>query len=342
MYKRILVPLDGSIRAESALPVAARIARASGGSIMLVQVVTFPALYGTSLAAAYTPDLIEAEINGAEEYLKTLVQSETLAGIKTETSALFGAVAQTILSVATSYHIDLIVMTSGGKTGMKRRVLGSVAQKLVRHSPMPVLVLHEAGTMLPGPRPDSGPLRALVTLDGSALAKTALEPAAQMVAALAAPGHGALHLLRVVRPPQLDEKKLSLEQVASLKSAALHKAITYMHAIVTHLREGPLGALNLAITWSVALDDDIASAIIHMAETGEDAGGEGVPGRCDLVAMATHGRTGFQHLVLGSVTEHVLGATRLPLLVVRPPETEFHRAGNGAAAFAAVGRVELG
>ena len=342
MYKRILVPLDGSTRAESALPVASRIARASGGSVMLVQVATIPVLYGTSLAAAYTPDLIEAEINGAEDYLKSLAQSETLAGIKTETSALFGAVAQIILSVATSYNIDLIVMTSRGKTGMKRWVLGSVAQKLTRHSPMPVLVLREAGTMLPGPRPDSGPLRALVTLDGSALAKTALEPAAQMVAALAAPGHGALHLLRVVRPPQLDEKKLSPEKVASLKSAALHKAITYMHAIVTHLREGPLGALNLAITWSVVPDDDTAGTIMHVAEGGEDAEGAGVPGRCDLIAMATHGRSGFQHWVLGSVTERVLGATRLPLLIVRPPETEFHRAGNGSGAFAAMERVEIG
>ncbi|HVB72996.1 MAG TPA: universal stress protein [Ktedonobacteraceae bacterium] len=339
MFKNILVPLDGSARAESALPIAARIARASGGSVMLVHVVTIPVMYGTSMSASYTADLVEAEINYMGEYLKALAHSDVLAGIKTETSALFGAEAQTLLSVATSYTVDLIVMTSQGKTGMKRWALGSVAQKVARHSSMPVLVLHEAGAMLLGPRPDGGPVRALVTLDGSALAKAALEPAAQAVAALAAPGHGALHLLRVVKPPQLDEKKIDPDRLAVLKSEALHKARTYMHSIVTHLREGPMGALHLAVTWSVVLDDDIAGTIIHVAENGEDTEGAGVPGRCDLIAMATHGRTGFQHWVLGSITERVLGATRLPILIVRPAETEFHRAGNGSVTFAEVETV---
>jgi|SRR5947207_12975445 len=113
---------------------------------MLVRVATIPALYGTSLAAAYTPDLIEAEINGAEDYLKTLVQSETLAGIKTETSALFGAVAQTILSVATSYNIDLIVMTSEGKTGMKRWVLGSITERVLDATRLPLLIVRPPET----------------------------------------------------------------------------------------------------------------------------------------------------------------------------------------------------
>src|SRR5205085_9686008 len=97
-----------------------------------------------------------------EEYLKALTRSDVLAGIKTETCALFGSAAQSILAVATSYRMDLIVMTSAGETGMKRWVLGSVAQKLARHSPIPVLVLHEKGARLSGPRPDTGPLRAPV------------------------------------------------------------------------------------------------------------------------------------------------------------------------------------
>lgn len=340
MYKRILVPLDGSARAESALPVAARIARASGGSVILAQVVSMPVLYETSMAATYTPDLIETEINETEDYLKSLAYSDTLAGIKTETCALFGAAAQTILSMASSYNIDLIVMTSQGKTGLKRWLLGSVAQKLACHSPVPVLVLHEGGTMLSDQLPDAGAVRALVTLDGSALAKTALEPAAQLVAALAAPGHGLLHLLRVVKSPQLDEKKLDPERLAAMKAAALHKARSYMHTTVTHLRQGSLGALNLAVTWSVVLDNDAAGAIIHTAESGEDAEGAGVSERCQLIAMATHGRTGFERWVLGSVTECVLGATRLPILIVRPAETEFNRGNNGDAAFAAVEMVE--
>jgi nucleotide-binding universal stress UspA family protein len=196
--------------------------------------------------------------------------------------------------------------------------------------------------MLSGPHPDGGPLRALITLDGSAEAKAALESAAQLVAALAAPGQGAVHLLRVVKPPQFDEKKISPEHLAAMKSEALHKAKTYMDSVATHLREGSLGSLHLALTWSVVLDDDIAGAIIQVAENGEDAEGAGIPGRCDLVAMATHGRTGFQHWVMGSVTERVLGATRLPLLIVRPAETAYHLVGDGSAAFASTGMVGSG
>ena len=66
-----------------------------------------------------------------------------------------------------------------------------------------------------------------------------------------------------------------------------------------------------------------------MAEDGEDAEGAGVFGRCDLIAIATHGRSGFQHWILGSITERVLGATKLPILIVRPEATAFKHASNG-------------
>jgi nucleotide-binding universal stress UspA family protein len=342
MLKNILVPLDGSPRAESALPVAARLARASGGSVMLLRVVTIPLrFYESSTPEAYAPELLDAAIDEVEQYLKALANSEILAGIKTSALALYGEAAQSILSVATSYSMDLIVLTSQGKTGVKRWVLGSVAQKLARHSPIPVLVLHEGGSFPTGPRPESGPVCALVPLDGSALARAALEPAAQVVAALAAPERGVLHLLRVVKPPEIDEQHLSPEEIAHAKLAALHKARVYLQAIVTHLREGPVGKLPLTITWSVALDNDPAGAIIHVAETGEDAEGAGPASRCDLVALATHGRTGFQHWVLGSVTERVLSATRLPILVVRPAPTEFHQVKSGQSAFASIEQAEL-
>ncbi len=331
MFKRILVPVDGSTRAERALPVAARLARAAGGSVILVQVAALPGTYSTYLASSAYAEAIDTELKNAEDYLNGLANSELLAGIETETKALFGAAAPTILSVAYSYSADLIVMSSQGKTGLKRWVLGSVAQKIARHSPLPVFVLHEGGPLPARPQPDTHhPLHALVTLDGSALAKAALEPAAKLIAALSAPAQGALHLLRVVKPPALDVKGMEDDQeyIERLKANALHKAKTYLSSVAGSLREGPLADLRLSITWSVAIDDDVAHAIIRMAENGEDAEGAGVFGRCDLIAMATHGRGGFQHWVLGSVTERVLGATKLPLLVVRPEETEFQRAFN--------------
>lgn len=326
MFRRILVPLDGSDRAAQAIPVAARIARASGGSLLLARAVTMPLSYGAFSEYTSMAEIVDVEIRLAGDDLKTMAQSPALADINVQTSALYGAAAPTLLSMATQFEADLIVMTSQGKTGLKRWLLGSVAQQMVRHSPIPVLVLREGGALPVGTRPDSSPLRALVTLDGSVLARAALEPAAQLIAALSAPAPAALHLLRVVKPPTLNEKEGSIEDITHLREQALHKAKLYLQALVEHLHDGPIGKLNLGLTWSVALSDNVTEAIVQLAERGEDAAGAGVYGRCDLIAMATHGRQGFQHWALGSVAEHVLGATRLPLLIVRPTETEFQKA----------------
>ena len=325
MFKRILVPLDGSARAETAIPVAARLARASGGTILLAQAASIPVMYESYGGASVIAEILDTEVQDAEDYLQGMKASEVLAGIQVEDSVLVGAPAQTLLSMASMFKADLIVMTSQGKTGVKRWLLGSVAQKIARHSPIPVLVLRESGAMPAGTRGESSSVRALVTLDGSVLAKTALEPAAQLVTALSSPYAGALHLLRVVKPLAFDEKKVNAEYIRQAQEQALHKARTYMRSIVEHLRTGPIGKLNLTITWSVMPGEDAAEAIVEAAEIGEDAGRGTTPGRPDVIAMATHGRTGLQHWVLGSTTERVLSETRLPLLVVRPEETAFQK-----------------
>lgn len=83
------------------------------------------------------------------------------------------------------------------------------------------------------------------------------------------------------------------------------------------MREGEAARLDLTVTSSVVVHLDVADTLIRMAEHGEFvediAGFEG----CDVIAMTTHGRSGPQRWVMGSITERVLGATRLPLLIVR-------------------------
>lgn len=83
------------------------------------------------------------------------------------------------------------------------------------------------------------------------------------------------------------------------------------------LVSNPVANLKLPITWSLTFDNDAASGIISVAENGEDAG---VPGGYDMIAMATHGRGALQRWLMGSVTERVLHATKLPLLIVQPPQ----------------------
>ena len=156
-----------------------------------------------------------------------------------------------------------------------------------------------------------------MALDGSSHAKTAIEPAANLIAALAAPAQGALHLTRVVKPVASDDEEKDPEG----REHFMHKAKRYLSSTVEHLREGlvapAVADLKVPVTWSVAVDTDVASALIRVAENGEDAEGAGVFGGCDLIAMATHGSGGIQRWAMGSITERVLGATKLPLLIVR-------------------------
>jgi nucleotide-binding universal stress UspA family protein len=110
MFKRILVPLDGSPRAEQALPVAARLARASQGSLVLLQVVTPPVDYWGALAEAPTlqQQMVEDSIADAESYLAALAQSEELAGTKIKTEFMYGAAAQNILNATHTQRTDLL------------------------------------------------------------------------------------------------------------------------------------------------------------------------------------------------------------------------------------------
>ncbi len=325
MFQRILVPLDGSVRAECAISVAAHMARASSGSVILVQVVNLSLDMWPTPALAPQPAtrqaIADAESAEAERYLAGLTASAELQGIPTETAVQFGPTASTILSAAYLSNADVIVMCSHGYTGMTRWALGSIAEKVARHTSIPVLILRDGGPIPVGLRPaNSGPFRVLVPLDGSIRAKAALTPAAYLAAALAGSAGGALHLVRVVKPASEVGEVESSEE----REHTLHKAKSYLDSTTQHLREGlvapAVAAHKLTVTWSVVMDIDVAAAIVRIAENGEDAAGTGTFSGCDVIAMAPHGRSGLQRWAMGSVTECVLNATRLPLLIVRPPD----------------------
>lgn len=270
---KILVPLDGSLRAERAIPVAARIAHGCSGSVVLLRVVSLPVeylpdMYG-SCAMVVVPDLQDAELEQAKHYLAGVAQSEHLVGIRTDTEAISGTAAQTILDVAHRQHVDLIVICSHGYTGYKRWMLGSVAQKVARHSPAPVLVLRDRGSLPLSSFPDpTRPLRALmgmVALDGSELAETALVPAAHLVAALAAPARGIVQLTQVVPfpPSEHDEDTRGCIDLCA-KEQALYEAESYLSAVADRLRTGTVTDLHVGVVCSVAEGKDVAEALIRI------------------------------------------------------------------------------
>ena len=162
------------------------------------------------------------------------------------------------------------------------------------------------------------PVSALVPLDGSSLAEAALVPAANLVAALAAPAEGTLHLTQVVK---LFPTSIAEGHVSELKREVLEQAITYLASMQHRLPE-ILKALTLTITWSAALDTDVADALLGTAENEKNVQGANNFSGCDLIVMSTHGRSGFERWMIGSVTERVLAATKLPMLIVRPQKVK--------------------
>lgn len=322
MLKRIMVPLDGSRLAESALGVAERIAHASDGTILLLQVIGTPAtytpyMYGSDMAQnpQLAHEMIDMQQENAETYLAEIARLHMLAGIQVETRIIAGSAGMTIVDATKEEKVDLIVMSSHGETGFKRFVLGSVAQHVSRHSPVPVLVLrgdestplsasHEPGHL-------ARSITALVALDGSELAEASLEPAAYVVAAMATPTRGTL-VLSTIANKQADRSKHGSEEFMR------DEAKKYLIGISERLKGSDIGKLNLAIEWSIEESKDVANALIEAAESGRTIESSYEFTGCDLIAIATHGRGGLQRLMAGSVTEDVLGSTNLPMLIVRP------------------------
>lgn len=328
MFTRILVPLDGSRCAAHALPTAACLARASGGSVVLVWAMNtatqlWPSLHSPTLTTR-ARTVIDIDLAEAEEYLSALTKAPDLDGLPTETVVLRGPTVPTLLSVARSYHADVIVLCSYVSTGTQRWSIGGLAEEVARHAPVPVLILREGVPLPTESHQEAGrSLCALVALDGSARAEAAIEPAASLIAAFAAPAAGVLHLVQVVKPvvtgregKHLDERDRGEHEVQQARG--------YLSSLVNQLHEGLIAPavvnFKLTLTWSVAVHTDVTAALIRLAADGEDAEGAGASGGCDVIAMATHGRSSLARWVIGSITERVLHATRLPLLVVRPPE----------------------
>jgi nucleotide-binding universal stress UspA family protein len=322
MLKRILVPLDGSTLAESALGVAARIAHASDGTLVLLRVIGVPTtytpyMYGSDMAQnpQLAQDMIDMEQNNAENYMAEIGKLDLLAGIQVETTIIPGSAGTTILDTAKEEKIDIIVMSSHGETGFKRFVLGSVAQYVSRHSSVPVLVLQgdesDPLSTLPDPKQPSHSITALVALDGSELAEASLEPAAYVAAALSTPAQGTL-LLSTVANKQAERGKHGSEEFMG------DEAKKYLVGIGEGLQRSEIGKLNLVIEWAIEESKDVASALIETAEGGKALESSRELTACDLIAIATHGRGGLKRLIAGSVTEKVLGSTRLPMLIVRP------------------------
>jgi nucleotide-binding universal stress UspA family protein len=142
--RTILIPTDFSGCANYALPYAAAIARATNATIICVHVVEpiAPAVGYTGLAEPLPiADISEQLEDSAERELPKLAECDECAGLKVEEVMVHGDAAAEIVRVAEEREVDLIVISSHGRTGLGRILFGSTAEAVVRHASCPVLVV---------------------------------------------------------------------------------------------------------------------------------------------------------------------------------------------------------
>lgn len=315
MFQRILVPLDGSRRAEVAIPAATRLAQATHGTVILMCSVVPFTPYGPYITTPSGPASTHSshERDQLSSYLQQISASEALDGITVETRVTEGPAAESILTMSESENADLIAICARGATGFHRWKLGGVSQHVVRHSNRPVLLLPDP---TPGAEPTTIPdqlasvHRILVPLDGSLFAETALPAAIALLAALA-PRSGELHALQVISP-------FTAETLGLHQDFLLREANESLAQRIQPLEHGSTEYLRLSLTSSAVLDADAAARIIAVAEPESDSDDGTTPREYDLIAMATHGRAGVLRWTLGSITERVIQTTRRPMLIVRP------------------------
>jgi len=146
--QKILLPTDFSGCANYALPYAAEIARATKATIICLHVVepVVPAVGYTGLAEPMPIDISEQLEDSAERQLPRLAGCEECAGLNVEEVIVHGDPAAEIVRVAAEKEVNLIVISSHGRTGLGRMIFGSTAEAVVRHASCPVLVVKPPAT----------------------------------------------------------------------------------------------------------------------------------------------------------------------------------------------------
>jgi nucleotide-binding universal stress UspA family protein len=292
----LVVPLDGSDTAEAALPYAEALARLEGASLMLLSVAD-PAEEGFfGLSADDRASYDRARRAALTSYLKTAAQPMVDRGVAVTTSVATGKVADRILALASRTAAAAIVVASHGRGGVKRLVLGSVADKVMRMSLRPVLLIgagkgaHRRKTVRFR--------RLLVPLDGSPLAEQALQPAGRLAAASGA----AITLVRV-EPWHLTWLAPGYEYVpasAGTEEDIQRAAIEYLQPLRARLPASV--AVDLAVLRGGPAEQLAAYEAEHAV---------------DLIVMTTHGRGGLRRLAVGSTADRLVRAG-LPILLTRP------------------------
>ncbi|KPK46960.1 MAG: hypothetical protein AMJ77_04620 [Dehalococcoidia bacterium SM23_28_2] len=307
MYKRVLVPLDGSELAEVVFSYARELAARLGLDLVLLHVASPHERDLIPLHRAYVERAAGILRRESEQLQKKVGIQSKGGGVAAEGELAVGHAAEEILSCAQKHNIDLILMATHGRSGIKRWALGSVADKVLRASKIPVWLVR-AGLREEIVH-DKWPTRTmLVPLDGSELAEMVI-PHVEALAKQLGPELVDVVLLRVCEPPVVPS---DYPPTAGLtweehEAQEMGRPVTVCEEYLAGVQKRLQGA-GLR-TRLVVLKGKAADEITDYTNKNP----------VNLIVMSTHGRSGISRWAYGSVADRVLLAVSSPVFLIRPP-----------------------
>ncbi|MGF1582761.1 MAG: universal stress protein [Gemmataceae bacterium] len=312
MFQSILVPLDGSTFGEHALPLAMALARRSKAELKLLHVhAPLKSVYLEG--AAFIDESIESDIKASQRaYLEVVAERVgQVCDTKIVPKLLDGEIAEAIAEEAMQGGTDLVVMTTHGKSALGRFWLGSTTDELVRHLPMPLLIVRPQ-EVTPDLTIEPSLKHILIALDGSEHSEAIIESATKL-GQLMESDYTLVRIIKPVMPVNAPVEATTavqafqavVDRVEGIQKQLAEEASKYLESVAGRLR-----ASGLQVNTRVDLDDQPASAIIKEGERDD----------VDMIAIETHARRGFSRLFLGSVADKVLRGATVPVLIHRPQE----------------------
>jgi len=277
-FESVLVPLDGSAFAEQSLSIAQTLCRTYDARLTLASI--HPAKRGLLPGTGGEGGPALGGEPDVEEYLSQVAAQMRRGGLKAEYAISFGPIAEEVNVLARDSRVDLVIMSTHGRSGIGRWLIGSVANKLIQLTQIPILLIRRGDDWRSR---ETEFRRLLVTLDGSSTAEGVLP----YVRAVAARFESEVLLLAVP------------EELAPTSRRASH-LLRYLSEIAASLREE-----GLTVEVMVS-GNEPARTIVEMSEAKT----------ADLIMMATHGRGGLDRLLLGSVADRVVRHTNRPVFLV--------------------------
>jgi nucleotide-binding universal stress UspA family protein len=294
--KNVLVPIDFSERSLEALETALSLTKQTAAQLHLIHVYEPDYPLTTVMARPIVLPPVQVA-QGVRRHLKDVARKYGVELRPGNTHAVEGKPFEEICRIAREQKIDLIVAATRGNTGVKHLLLGSTAERIVRYSPCPVLVVHPRARNGKSARPDLTFGRILVPIDFSTCSLKGLEYAKALA-------------------KQFGSKLVLLNSVAFQYYITSDEYARYDLPLLMQQAEQASRRQMRDLIEKTDWDGIEVTASLQIGHAGQQICARAAGHHADLIVTSTHGTTGFKHILVGSTAEYVVRHATCPVLVV--------------------------